>query len=260
MPVAEFEGRFGWGYDGVDLYRAVAPVRRRPTTSAASSTRRTRPASASSSTSSTTISGRSGNYLRAFAPAYFTDRYENEWGDAINFDGPDAGPVREFFVANAGYWIDEFHLDGLRLDATQQIHDRSDEHVLAAIGRRARAAAAGRSIVIVAENEPQDTRLVRPIDGGRLRPRRALERRLSSQRDGGADRPGRGVLQRHARRAAGVHLGREVRLSVSGPAVPLAARAARHAGVGTAAVRVRRVPRRTTIRSRTRRAACAATS
>ena len=65
------------------------------------------------------------------------------------------------------------------------------------IGRRARAAAGGRPIVIVAENEPQETQLVRPIERGRLRSRRAVERRLSSQRDGRADRPGRGLLQRH---------------------------------------------------------------
>src|SRR5438067_3331720 len=107
-----------------------------------------------------------GNYLRAFAPAYFTDKYTNEWGDAINFDGADAGPVREFFVSNAGYWIDEFHLDGLRLDATQQIFDRSPEHILAAVGKRVRETARGRSTILVAENEPQDTRLVRPLDEG----------------------------------------------------------------------------------------------
>ncbi len=110
--------------------------------------------------------GPAGNYLRQFAPAYFTDRYENEWGDSINFDGADAAPVREFFVTNAGYWIEEFHLDGLRLDATQSIHDCSSEHILAAVGVRARDAAAGRAIVLVAENEPQDTRLVRPLEDG----------------------------------------------------------------------------------------------
>jgi maltooligosyltrehalose trehalohydrolase len=70
--------------------------------------------------------------------------------------------VREFFAANAGYWIEEFHLDGLRLDATQQMFDASAEHVLGAIGRRARAAARGRSIILVAENEPQHVHLVRP--------------------------------------------------------------------------------------------------
>ncbi|HEY3886347.1 MAG TPA: DUF3459 domain-containing protein, partial [Vicinamibacterales bacterium] len=97
-------------------------------------------------------------------PDYFTDRYRNDWGQAINFEGP--RPAREFFVENAGYWIGEFHFDGLRLDATQDIHDASAEHVLASIERAARAAAQPRSIVLVAENEPQDTRLVRARDRG----------------------------------------------------------------------------------------------
>jgi maltooligosyltrehalose trehalohydrolase len=74
--------------------------------------------------------------------------------------------VREFITANAGYWIDEFHMDGLRLDATQDIHDDSSEHVLVAIGRRVREAARGRRTVIVAENEPQHARLARPVAAG----------------------------------------------------------------------------------------------
>jgi maltooligosyltrehalose trehalohydrolase len=74
--------------------------------------------------------------------------------------------VREFFVENAVYWIREYHFDGLRLDATQSIFDESDEHVLAALGRRAREAAAGRDIILVAENEPQHVGLVRPIAQG----------------------------------------------------------------------------------------------
>ena len=75
--------------------------------------------------------------------------------------------MREFFIANAGYWIDEFHLDGLRLDATQQIFDKSAEHVLTAIGKKVREAANGRATIVVAENEPQEVQLVRPIaDGG----------------------------------------------------------------------------------------------
>ena len=166
MPVAEFDGRFGWGYDGVDafapshLYGAPDDFRRF--------------VDAAHGLGLGVILdvvqnhfGPSGNYLREFSPRYFTDKHPNEWGDAINFDGPGSAPVREFFVTNAGYWIEEFHLDGLRLDATQQIFDESDEHILAAIGNRARAAAQGREIVLVAENEPQDTRLIRPIpDGG----------------------------------------------------------------------------------------------
>ena len=77
--------------------------------------------------------GPTGNYLKDFSPDYFTDRYSTDWGEAFNFDGPNAGPVREFFIANAGYWIDEFHLDGLRLDATQNIYDASKVHILAEI-------------------------------------------------------------------------------------------------------------------------------
>ncbi|HWW84830.1 MAG TPA: DUF3459 domain-containing protein, partial [Vicinamibacterales bacterium] len=89
-----------------------------------------------------------------------------EWGEAINFDGPDSEPVRQMFIANGGYWIDEFHLDGLRLDATQQIFDKSPEHILAAAGKRAREAAGQRSIVLIAENENQESRFVRPLAQG----------------------------------------------------------------------------------------------
>jgi maltooligosyltrehalose trehalohydrolase len=165
MPVAEFEGRFGWGYDGVDLY-APSHLYGRP-----DDFRRFVDAAHAAGVGVIldvvyNHLGPSGNYLRNFASAYFTDRHENEWGESIDFDGPDAGPVREFFVQNAGYWIGEFHLDGLRLDATQSIFDSSDEHILAAIGTCARASAAGRSILVVAENESQETRLVRPIEDG----------------------------------------------------------------------------------------------
>jgi maltooligosyltrehalose trehalohydrolase len=165
MPVAEFDGRFGWGYDGVDLFAPShlygAPDDFRRFVDAAHA----RGLGVILDVVYNHL-GPVGNYLRPFSPSYFTDRYDNEWGDALNFDGPGAGPVREHFIANAGYWIDEFHLDGLRLDATQQIFDRSADHTLAAIGRRARAAAGERSIVIVAENELQDIRLVRPTEEG----------------------------------------------------------------------------------------------
>jgi maltooligosyltrehalose trehalohydrolase len=161
MPIAEFDGRFGWGYDGVDLFAPFhhygAPDDLRRFVDAAH-----HHGIAVILDVVYNHFGPVGNYLRAFSPAYFSDRYENEWGDAINFDGENAGPVRELVVSNAGYWIDEYHVDGLRLDATQQIFDASPEHVLAAIGRRAREVAGDRSIVLVAENEPQETRLVRP--------------------------------------------------------------------------------------------------
>jgi maltooligosyltrehalose trehalohydrolase len=164
MPVAEFPGRFGWGYDGVDLF-APCHLYGEP-----DDLRRfvDRAHAAGLGVILDVVYnhlGPDGNYLRQYADEYFTDRYENEWGDAINFE---AGPVREFFLANAGYWIEEFHFDGLRLDATQDVHDASDDHILQAIGRRVRRVgetARGRSTYLVAENEPQETRLVRGIDG-----------------------------------------------------------------------------------------------
>ena len=105
-------------------------------------------------------------YLAQFSPEYFSERYTTDWGDAINYDDEHAGPVREFFLANAGYWIEEFHFDGLRLDATQNIYDTSADHILAAIARRVRQAARGRATLLVAENEPQHTQLVRPPERG----------------------------------------------------------------------------------------------
>jgi maltooligosyltrehalose trehalohydrolase len=165
MPVAEFPGRFGWGYDGVDLF---APTR---LYGEPDDFRRfvDRAHALGLGVILDVVYnhlGPDGNYLTQFSESYFTDRYRNEWGAAINFDGEGSGPVRELVLANAAYWIDEYHLDGLRLDATQQIHDASPEHILAALTRRARAAGRGRAILLIAENEPQDTRLVRPLEGG----------------------------------------------------------------------------------------------
>ena len=165
MPVAEFSGRFGWGYDGVNLF---APTRLygRPDDF------RRFVDSAHGLGIAVILDvvynhfGPDGNYLNAFSAAYVTDRYANEWGEAINFDGPEAGPVREFFLANARYWIDEYHLDGLRLDATQQIFDRSADHILAAIVRRVRDAAPDRITFVVGENERQEARLLRPPEHG----------------------------------------------------------------------------------------------
>ena len=165
MPVAEFDGRFGWGYDGVDLF-APSHLYGAPDDLRAFVDRAHAAGIGVILDVVYNHFGPVGNYLRVFSESYFTDRYENEWGDAINFDGADAGPVREFFIANAGYWIDEYHLDGLRLDATQQIFDSSPRNMMAEIGDRVRERAGKRRTIVVAENEPQDTRLVRPADQG----------------------------------------------------------------------------------------------
>ncbi len=160
MPVNDFPGRFGWGYDGADLW---APTRLYGTPDDF----RSFVDSAHALNLGVILDvvynhfGPDGSYVKQFAASYFSNRYVNEWGEAINFDGPGCEGVREFFSQNAGYWVEEFRLDGLRLDATQSIHDRSEEHILSLISRCARESAAKRDIFIVAENETQDVRLIK---------------------------------------------------------------------------------------------------
>jgi len=165
LPVADFPGRFGWGYDGVNLF---APTRLYGTPDDF----RRFVDRAHKNGIGVILDvvynhlGPDGNYLREFSKDYFTDRYECEWGQAINFDGRESEHVREYFLANAAYWIREFHLDGIRLDATQQIFDSSENHMIADLTRTVREAARPRSILIVAENEPQLVIMVLPPDEG----------------------------------------------------------------------------------------------
>jgi maltooligosyltrehalose trehalohydrolase len=165
MPVAEFPGRFGWGYDGVDLF---APSHLYGTPDDFRSFVDRAHAIGLGVILDVVYNhlGPAGCVHRDFAESYFSKQYDNEWGDALNFDGPDAAPVREYFAENAAHWIDEYHLDGLRLDAIQGIHDRSPEHILAVMSTRARAAAGDRPIIIVAENERQDCLAMHPLTEG----------------------------------------------------------------------------------------------
>ena len=103
----------------------------------------------------------------AFSPTIILIRGKgHEWGDVINFDGPNSGPVREFFITNGRYWIEEFHLDGFRFDATHAIRDESEEYIIGAIGRAAREAAGSRSIILIAENDLQESKMTRPQNEG----------------------------------------------------------------------------------------------
>ena len=159
MPVNEFPGRFGWGYDGVDIWAPThnygTPDDFRYFVDTAHSLR-----------VGVILDvvynhlGPDGCYLARFTPQYFTKKYWNEWGEAINFDGQGAAGMRELVAENAAYWVEEFHLDGLRIDATQSIFDSSSDNIIAVIARRAREAAKGRSLFLVAENEPQDVALL----------------------------------------------------------------------------------------------------
>ena len=165
MPVSEFPGRFGWGYDGV-LPFAPTRLYGTPDDFRAFVNRAHQLCLGVILDVVYNHFGPDGCVLSKYSRAYFSDRYTNEWGDAINFDGPGCEAVREYVVANAGYWIDEYHLDGLRLDATQTIYDASTRHVIADIARTVRGRANGRRTLLIAENEPQLVDLVRPVEAG----------------------------------------------------------------------------------------------
>jgi len=165
MPIADFPGRFGWGYDGVNLF---APTRLYgiPEDLRAFIDRAHALGLGVILDVVYNHFGPDGNYLGAFSNDYLRRDKENDWGDAINFDRENCGPVREFFITNGRYWIEEFHFDGFRFDATQCIFDRSEEYIVGAIGRAARAAAGERSIVLFAENERQEAKLIRTREEG----------------------------------------------------------------------------------------------
>jgi len=165
MPVHDFAGRFGWGYDGVDLFA--------PTRLYGEPDDFRRFVDGAHGVGIGVILdvvynhfGPDGCPLREYSDAYFSEKHSTDWGEAINFDGALAVPVREFVISNARYWMEEFRLDGLRIDAAQNIYDDSRIHIVKEITDAARAAAPGRATYVIAEDEPQDSRLVRPANAG----------------------------------------------------------------------------------------------
>ncbi len=158
MPINEFNGARGWGYDGVNFY-APSHLYGTPDDVRAFVDRAHALGLAVILDVVYNHVGPSGNMMFELAPGYRLAAKQSEWGATLDFSMPD---VRAYFVANAGYWIDEFHMDGLRLDATNAIVDtpHGRPHVLREIATRARAAGRGRQIFIVGENEPQDVRLI----------------------------------------------------------------------------------------------------
>lgn len=165
MPIAGFPGRFNWGYDGVDLYAPCQSYGRPDDVRSFVDAAHKHGIGVLLDVVYNHLGPR-GNFLKRYAPHYFTDRYHTDWGEPPNFDGPHCLPVREYFLNNAAYWIEEFHFDGLRIDATQDIHDSSEDHMLGALVREVRAAAAGRRVVVLAECEPQWAHLMRPVERG----------------------------------------------------------------------------------------------
>ncbi len=151
MPVGDFPGRWGWGYDGVLPYSPDASYGRPDDFKAFVKAAHRHGVSVLLDVVYNHF-GPEGNYLPLYAPDFFTSRHQTPWGDAINFDGPNSGPVREFFIQNAEYWIEEFHLDGLRLDAAHEIKDDSRPDVLDELAERLRSRFE-RPIHLLLENE-----------------------------------------------------------------------------------------------------------
>ena len=230
MPVAEFPGRFGWGYDGVQWFA--------PTRIYGSPDDFRRFVDRAHSLGLAVILdvvynhlGPDGNYLGKFAPQYFCEK-TTDWGPAINFDGDDCGPVREFVIANACYWIDEFHLDGLRLDATQDIHDSSEDHILRAMAREARRHAAPREVIFIAENEPQQVKLVKPAEQGGYGLDGLWNDDFHHTATVALTGHNEAYYTDYLRIAARIRFLHEVRLPLSRPALQVAEEAARHARPG----------------------------
>jgi maltooligosyltrehalose trehalohydrolase len=169
MPVAQFPGNRNWGYDGVypyavqDSYGGPAALKRLVNACHLQGL-------------AVTLDvvynhlGPEGNYLANFGP-YFTNRYKTPWGQALNFDGSDSDAVRHFFVQNALYWITEFHIDSLRVDAVHAVADQSAHPFLAELNAAVseRAALLKRPVPVIAESNLNDVRVIncsRPYDLG----------------------------------------------------------------------------------------------
>src|SRR5207253_7751628 len=152
MPVADFPGRFGWGYDGVLHFapheRYGTPDRLKHFIQAAH-----RQGLMVFLDVVYNHFGPSGNFLGRYAPPFFSETHASPWGAAINFDGPLSRPVRDFFVHNALYWVQEYRVDGLRLDAVHAIVDHGRSHILTEISHAVRTATPGRHVHLVLENE-----------------------------------------------------------------------------------------------------------
>jgi maltooligosyltrehalose trehalohydrolase len=164
MPVAQFPGPRNWGYDGVHLYAAQnsygGPYGLHKLVDACH-------AAGLAIFLDVVYNhlGPEGNYLGEFGP-YFTDRYRTSWGPALNYDGPGSDTVRAFILDNVRLWIEDFHFDGLRLDAVHAIFDSRPRHILREIKEVADEAGAGRRIHIIAESLANDVRMVRALERG----------------------------------------------------------------------------------------------
>ncbi|MFH1801173.1 MAG: malto-oligosyltrehalose trehalohydrolase [Candidatus Omnitrophota bacterium] len=163
MPVAQFPGKRNWGYDGVGLYAVQngygGPDGLKKLVDACH-----RAGLAVCMDVVYNHLGPEGNYLHGYGP-YFTKKYHTPWGDALNYDDAHNGPVRRFVIDNALYWITEYHMDALRLDAVHGIFDHGKKHILQELNERVQAQARklGRPVHVIAESDLNDSRIIRSL-------------------------------------------------------------------------------------------------
>lgn len=167
MPVAAFDGRHGWGYDGSHLFAVHEPYG-----GPAALARFVDAAHAAGLAVVLDVVynhlGPSGAYMGTFGP-YFTDRHHTPWGQGVNVDGPGSAEVRRWVIDNAVRWLRDFHIDALRLDAVHQIVDDSPVHLLAELSETVEvlSGAVGRPLGLIAESDTNDPATVTPVaDGG----------------------------------------------------------------------------------------------
>jgi maltooligosyltrehalose trehalohydrolase len=168
MPVAAFDGRWGWGYDGVDLYAVHDPYGGPEALQRFVDACHERGLAVCLDVVYNHL-GPSGNYLGSFGP-YFTDKHDTPWGDAVNLDDTGSEHVRRWIIDNALRWFEDFHVDALRLDAVHALVDDSPRHLLAQLSDEVAALSQrlGRPLSLVAESDLNDPRMVEPTASGGL--------------------------------------------------------------------------------------------
>jgi len=166
MPVNEFSGDWGWGYDGVDLYAPHHAYGRPEDLKLLVNTCHAKGLGAILDVVYNHF-GPAGSYLDRFGP-YFTDAYKTPWGQAVNFDRKGSLEVRRFFAENALMWLRDYHFDGLRLDAVHAYYDRSAIHFLEYLSSEVDALASqvGRHLTLIAESDLNDPRVITPREAG----------------------------------------------------------------------------------------------
>ena len=164
MPVADFPGVRNWGYDGVDLF---APARCYGTPDDLRRLVDTAHHLGLAVFLDVVYNhlGPEGNYLPTYSRHYLSDTHQNPWGQGLNFDGPKSSMVRQFMIENALHWVHEYHVDGLRLDATHAIVDDDPRHFVAQLTARVKEAA-GRPVYLIAEDHRNLSHMIRPEGEG----------------------------------------------------------------------------------------------